>query len=165
MYNMNPCDEVIRIINQWKPKPKEKYPDEARYRDELVEFIRNEFKKSQQKPFGSKEHTILTEKGREHADIEIDRTLGIELKRNLKGKNGVEDLIGRMDGYEREYPCIITVLCGEMKEETAEEARERIMYRFGRRGFGRKTAVIRKDEAALEKAKKTQPTPFSPKIF
>jgi hypothetical protein len=133
----------------------------------LKEFIRNEFKKSQQKPLGSKEHTVLTEKGREHADIEIDRTIGIELKRNLEGKKGIEDLVGRMDGYEREYPCIITVLCGEMKEETAEEARERIMYRFGRGGFGQQKTVkvIRKDEAALKKAKKTQPTPYSPKIF
>lgn len=162
MNNMNLCYEVIRIINRWKPK--DKYPRVKGYRDDLKDFIENEFLKSQQKPFGSKKHTPTEKRG----SIEIDRTIRIALKRNLNGKNGIDTLIGQIDEYERAYPCVIIVLCGEMSDETAEDTKDRINRRFGGMGsFGqpRKFQVIRKDEAALKKAKKTPPTLYSPKIF
>ncbi|GEM_PF-4525980 len=125
MFNL--CDVVIDIIKRWKPI---KYPNEEGYKVDLYDFLRGEFEKSKQKPFGLKEVPLIRiDKGGVFADIEIARTIGIELKYNLEGKKEIECLIGRIDGYEREqYNCIITVLCGEMSDETAKVVEERKTY-------------------------------------
>jgi hypothetical protein len=63
---------------------KEKYSKENGYRDDLSEFIRKKLN-SQQNIFGPpEEHLIRPESGRHLADIGIDESSGIELKRNLK---------------------------------------------------------------------------------
>jgi hypothetical protein len=154
----NLCDDVLSIIKRWVPK--RKYPKEPGYRDDLIEFIRSKLKRGQQNIFGIlEEHSVQKEAGRAHADIEIDRNIGIELKRNLKGKSRIDELIGDLDLYEREYDCIIVVLCGEVTEETVDELKFRFRQRYGGVGFGLgpqgpRVEVIRKDEASIKRRKK-----------
>ena len=153
------CDTVLGIVERWIPK--KKYSKEIEYRDELMKFIRSELKRGQRGIlFGiPEEHSVQKEAGRAHADIEIDRKIGIELKRNLKGKKGIGNLIGELDEYEREYNCIIVVLCGEMTEETVDELKYRFRQRYGGVGFGLGTQgprveIVRKDEAWIKRKKK-----------
>jgi hypothetical protein len=153
------CDNVLGIVERWIPK--KKYSKETEYRDELMEFTRNELKRSQQDILFStpKKHRVKKEAGRSHADIEIDRNIGIELKRNLKGKTEMNRLSGQIIDYEGDYSCIIVVLCGEVSEETVEELEYQFKQRYGGVGFGLGTqgprvTVVRKDEASIERRKK-----------
>ena len=155
------CDDVLSIVKRWTPK--KKYSKETEYRDDLMEFIRRELKRSQQNIlFGSseeKEHNVQKEAGRAHADIEIDRNIGIELKRNLKGKSRIDGLVGDLDPYEREYNCIIVVLCGEMDEGTVDELKYRFRQRYRGVGFGLgpqrpRVELVRKDKASMKGKKK-----------
>jgi len=97
------CDTVLGIVERWIPK--KKYSKEIEYRDDLAGFIRNELKRRQQDIlFGiPEEHSVQKEAGRAHADIEIDRKIGIELKRNLKGKTEMNRLSGQIIDYEGDY--------------------------------------------------------------
>jgi hypothetical protein len=149
------CDNVEKIIRRWSPK--EKYPKEEGYRNELIGFIRSEFEKQEKnRIFGEPEkHVIKPESGRSHADIEIDKKIGIELKRNLSGKSEMDRLFGQIQNYQSEYDCVIVVLCGEVKEETAEELdykldelNERFMEPFSSK---QKITLIRKDEAKIKR--------------
>ncbi len=159
---MNSEEDVRKIVNNWSPK--KKYSKETEYRDDLVEFIRGELNRPQ-KSFlrlfvGTQKHRVKKEAGRVHADIEIDRNIGIELKRNLKGKTEMDRLYGQISEYEREYECIIVVLCGEVREETVEELEYRLEQIDS--GWGTvldepKVTIVRKDEAVIkgkEKKKK-----------
>lgn len=154
----NKCDTVKKIIKKWIPG--KKYPEEKGYRDELSEFIRKELKRHEQDIiFGTPEkHIIKKEAGRARADIEIDRKIGIELKRNLSGKSDMNRFFGQISDYESEYDCIIVVLCGEVKEETVEELDYKL-DQINKRSMvlfidEPKIALIRKDEAKIKRGKK-----------
>lgn len=109
----------------------------AKYCDELAEFIREKLRKRQQNvPFGiPEEHYVKREGGRSRADIEIDGRIGIELKVDLKGKTEMNRLMGQLSDYEDEYKCIIVVLCGEVREDTADELRYKLKKRYGATGM------------------------------
>jgi len=75
--------------------------------------------------------------------------------------------MGELDEYEREYSCIIVVLCGEMTEGTVDELKYRFRQRYGGVGFGLGTQgprviVVRKDEASIERKKTSSKKPQSP---
>ena len=77
----------------------------------------------------------------------------------MKGKSRIDELIGDLDPYEREYNCIIVVLCGEMTEETVDELKYRVRQRYGNVGFGLglqkpRVEIVRKDEAWIKRKKK-----------
>ena len=140
-----------------------------------MEFIRSRLKRSQENLlFGTPEkHRVKKEAGRSHADIEIDRNIGIELKRNLKGKTEMNRLTRQVGDYASEYSCIIVVLCGEVSEETVEELEYQFKQRYGGVEFGLgpqgpRVELIRKDEAWIKRRKKktsykkTQPSSGQP---
>lgn len=145
------CEDVRKIVKKWTPK--KKYSKETEYRDDLMEFIRRELKQRQQIPlFGAQKHRVKKEAGRAHADIEIDTNIGIELKRNLKGKTEMDRVYGQISEYGREYECIIVVLCGEVREETVEELEYRLeqINNDGEFWDDAKVTVVRKDEAVTK---------------
>ena len=127
------CDEVLSIVRQWTPKKRYRKNKHAKYCDELAEFIREKLRKMQQNvPFGvPEEHYVKREGGRSRADIEVDGRIGIELKLNLTGKTEMDRLMGQLNHYEDEYNCIIVVLCGEVREDTADELKYKLKKRYG----------------------------------
>ena len=171
MFGRSLCDEVLSIIKRWTPK--KKYTRETEYSDELAEFIRKKLKESQQGIlFGCpEEHYVKREGGRSRADIEVDGRIGIELKRNLKGKTEMNRLMGQLSDYEDEYKCIIVVLCGEVREETVDELRYKLKKKYGTvsiSDFGfvlqkprveivriKERSQLRKKRKATKKTKKT----------
>ena len=132
--------------------------------DELAEFIREKLRRRQQNvPFGvPEEHYVKREGGRSRADIEIDGRIGIELKVDLKGKTEMDRLMGQLNHYEDEYNCIIVVLCGEVREDTADELKYKLKKRYGATsmpafGFGPqkpRVEIVRVKEKSQPRKKK-----------
>jgi len=113
---------VVGIVKKWKPR--QEYNDETKYRDDLLSFLKTEFKINPIRDLvGNPLKTvILKEKGRDNVDIEIDRNkIGIELKRNLKNKADVDRAIGQIYRYRKEYKGVILVACGKTDNNTWEE--------------------------------------------
>ncbi|MHC1584755.1 MAG: hypothetical protein ACXQS7_00600 [Candidatus Syntropharchaeia archaeon] len=159
MFGRNLCDKVLNIIEEWSPK--KKYSKEIEYRDDLMEFIRKELKRSQQNIlFGTPEtHCVKKESGRHLADIGIDEDIGVELKLNLRRKAEMDRLEGQVSGFSREYSCIIIVLCGKVSDEIVEELEYRFRQRYGNVGFGigpqgPRVEIVRKDESSTKRRKK-----------
>jgi len=113
---------VVKIIKKWKPK--QEYDNETEYRDDLLDFLKAEFKSNPIRNLaGAPVKTmILKEKGRDNVDIEINKTkIGIELKRNLKNKPDADRTIGQIYRYRKEYKGVILVACGKTNNNTWEE--------------------------------------------
>ena len=168
------CDEVLSIVRQWTPKKRYRKNKHAKYCDELAEFIREKLRKMQQNvPFGvPEEHYVKREGGRSRADIEVDGRIGIELKVDLKGKTEMDRLMGQLNHYEEEYNCIIVVLCGEVREDTADELKYKLKKRYGATsmpafGFGPqkpRVEIVRvKEKSQLGKKRKATKKTQSPR--
>ena len=118
----NIFDKVYSLIQSWQPK--KEYPTEEGYRDDLLQFLRENLNRSDWLGI-SHRYSIQKESGRCLADIGIDRRVGIELKRNLKSKAEADRLIGQVKGYLKEYEeGVIIVLCGRTDNDKLEYLRD-----------------------------------------
>ena len=114
-----------------------KYDDEKKYRDDLASFLRAELRKNPIRNLtGTPVKTVvLTEKGRDNVDIEINRNeIGIELKRNLKNKSDADRAIGQIYRYRKEYKGVILLACGKTNNNTWEEV-EDLLYHPSQKGY------------------------------
>jgi hypothetical protein len=121
-------DDTISGIKKWKPK--EKYSDENKYRDDLLDYLRKELNKKDNFSFLNQEHvSVRKETGRSVSDISINRNqVGIELKKDLRKKRQIDTLIGQLDEYKRDFKDIIVVLVGDTNREAFEYCKDRISY-------------------------------------
>ena len=129
-------EDTIGIINRWKPS--KMYDNEDKYREELIEFLRDEFGKVLNRfSFGpTRKISVRKETGREFSDIAINRgRIGIELKKDLKYKKDVDRLTGQIVGYKREYEDIIVVLVGKTDREALERCKEMLSYLMSRNAY------------------------------
>ena len=80
---------VVRLVENWSPK--KRYSKEIKYRDDLLDFLREEFNKIQTYPYWSSHSkvSVMKEVGRGLCDIAVDKSIGIELKKDLDGKSKV----------------------------------------------------------------------------
>lgn len=127
--------KVVGIIKKWRPK--QEYNDEAKYRDDLLSFLKAEFRKNPIRNLAGMpvKTVILKEKGRDNVDIEINRNeIGIELKRNLKNKADADRTIGQIYRYRKEYKGVILVACGKTDNNTWEEVVD-LLYNPPRGGY------------------------------
>ena len=129
-------EDTIRIINQWIPS--KMYSTESKYRDELIQFIRDEFSK-RRNDFSfvpPRKISVRKETGREFSDIAINRgRIGIELKKDLKQKKDVDRLTGQIVGYKKEYEDILVVLVGKTDREALERCKEMLSDLRGRSAY------------------------------
>lgn len=115
----NLFENTIAIIKYWIPK--KKYINENQYRDDLLDFIRKELNKPQSLSFGPQRRiNIKKEAGRGLCDIGIERQIGIELKKDFKGKAKLNRLVGQISDYRKEYQRLIVVLVGNTDNESLE---------------------------------------------
>lgn len=123
MYLGSIFDDVLSITKGWTPS--KVYDKEQGYRDDLIDFLRVELNRPN---WGqSRNHSVQKESGRHLADIGIDRSVGVELKLNLKGKSQTDRLIGQVKGFLRDYhEGIIVVLCGATDRDSEEYLRDTV---------------------------------------
>lgn len=119
-------EDSIRIIRSWIPK--QKYSNEALYRNDLIEFLRKELNERQNPfSFGPQSRVSVTkEDGRGLCDIGINRTIGIELKKDVKSKSQVDRLAGQIMGFKKDYRDLIIVLVGHTNKDALEILKDNI---------------------------------------
>ncbi len=130
-------EDSIQIIKSWKPK--QNYSNENLYRNDLIEFLRNELNEGQSPfSFGQQRRISVTkEDGRGLCDIGIDRTVGIELKKDIKSKSQVDRLAGQIMGFKKDYQYLIVVLVGRTNKDALEILKDNISDLSGSNaGFG-----------------------------
>ncbi len=116
-------DKVFRLSENWVPK--QKHPDEDKYRDDLMGFLREELNKPS--GFGMQEPVkIRKESGRALADIAINEKIGIELKKDLKTQSQIDRLVGQIRRYKKGYEDIIIVLVGKTNDEALDELNDAV---------------------------------------
>jgi len=103
-------DNVVEAINRWKPSAE--YTSEPKYRDDLQGYLLKVLNRPDPMSLIKQSAIVRKEAGRGLCDLEVNRRIGIELKRNLKSKEMVDRLTGQINNYEREYSDIIIVLVG-----------------------------------------------------
>ncbi len=95
-------DECVGLVREWQPK--QKYPNESKYRDDLMDFLHEGLNKSDTLLFGNRDVKIKKEEGRGLCDIGIgNRQVGIELKKDLKSKSQINRLQDQIEDYEEYY--------------------------------------------------------------
>ncbi|MDD3492188.1 MAG: hypothetical protein PHZ19_01665 [Candidatus Thermoplasmatota archaeon] len=113
--------EVLSVIRAWEPK--QNYNSELKFRDDLISFLREELNKTGS-PFAlgpKKRINLKKEDGRGLCDIAVDGSIGVELKRNLKGKSQIDRLLGQVQRYKRFYGHIIIVLVGNISRDALDD--------------------------------------------
>jgi len=129
MLGMGLFDEVVKIINQWRPQ--KKYPNETKYRDDLMNFIHDRLNDPRKNMFfGRRNVLVRKEDSRSLCDIAVERSVGIELKFGKNGKiskKEIDRLHGQIGGYRKEYSeGIIVVLVGEVDKFSEAEVRKKL---------------------------------------
>jgi len=109
-------DEVYNLVINWKPQ--KRYRDHQGYRDDLLKFLRKN------RPYPIE---VKKEAGGSRCDIGVAKSVGIELKKDLKTKAEVDRLMGQLNEYRREYPLgLIVVLVGNTDEDRYDDVKTRV---------------------------------------
>lgn len=118
-------EDAIALIKKWTPK--QSYKKEPEYRDDLLDFLRKQFNENPN-PFAlqTTKLNLTKEDSRGLCDIGINRKVGIELKKDLKGKSQIDRLVGQVTNYKKDYQDIIIVLVGNTDKESLEQLKGRI---------------------------------------
>lgn len=123
-------DECVNLIRGWTPK--QKYPKETDYRDDLMDFLYDGINNSNSLMTGNRNIRIKPEAGRGLCDIAVgDRKVGIELKRELKSKSQMNRLQGQIDDYLDDYDeGVIIVLVGNVNKYVENELRHKLTKKW-----------------------------------
>lgn len=156
-------DECITLINEWKPK--QKYPNELKYRDDLMSFLYEKFNNSNNFFSGNRNVLVKKEDGRGLCDIAIgNRLVGIELKKDLKSKTQINRLQGQIEDYEDDYSeGVIVVLVGNTDVYVENDLRHKLtkkLDKYGIMGLNQfRIKLINKCDNLI-KQKNSQQNPF-----
>jgi len=139
---------VLGLVNKWNPK--KKYLKESDYRDDLLNYLRDNINRPD--PLGLYgTHSIRKESGRHLADIGIDGQIGIELKINLDTKSKADRLYGQIDDYLKGYSKVIVVLCGDSSEEQLDYIKEKVRKMPKDLFASKQIEIILKDDKKRQK--------------
>ncbi|PTD94874.1 hypothetical protein C9439_00085 [archaeon SCG-AAA382B04] len=119
-------DKVLKIVENWCPS--KSYSHERRFQNELRDYL-SERLNSPNQGFGGLQKKrnipVETEKGREiKADILVDETVPIEVKRNLKRRH-YRGLDSELSDYLKEFNQVILVICGVEREQILEKIKSK----------------------------------------
>lgn len=100
---------TLKLVEDWVPT--EEYDREYDYQQELQQYLDTQLNSGGDMMGQQSTHVVDTEHGQQNADIAIDDTVAIELKRNLTNSD-TKKLRGQIDAYQREYDGVIACACG-----------------------------------------------------
>lgn len=101
--------EVVQAIERWIPS--QDYDHERKFQSELQDYLDEELNSQGGLLDGGGGVPVSTERGKSNADIAVDDTVGIEMKRDLSNKQ-TDRLKGQIDKQREEYESLIVVACG-----------------------------------------------------
>lgn len=106
-------EDVLDWVEYWVPR--EAYGHERKFQSELQDFLDHNINEvGRNEPMGmggGREHVVSTESGKAYADIAVDDTVGVELKRDLSNSQ-TKKLRGQIEDYLDNYPFVIVCACG-----------------------------------------------------
>jgi len=127
--------DVLRAVDAWIPS--KEYGHESKFQNELQEFLDGELNAGGGGglglDLGGGERVVERESGRARADIVIDQTVGIEMKRDLSNSQ-TKKLRGQIEEYLDEYPYVIVCACGIQDMDGWRKLKN--TYSGGAGGFG-----------------------------
>ena len=89
--------------------------------------------------YDSQDRVVERESGRARADLVVNQTIGIEMKRNLSNSQ-TKKLRGQIEEYLDEYPYVIVCACGI--DDMDGWRRLKNKYQGGAGGFGMDISVV-----------------------
>jgi hypothetical protein len=107
--------DVLDLVAFWIPQ--RAYGHERKFQSELQEFLNYELNDAggadplALDASGRHEHVVSTEHGKSYADVVVDDSVGIELKRDLSNSQ-TKKLRGQIEDYLDNYPFVIVCACG-----------------------------------------------------
>ncbi len=164
MFGTSLFDECMELINRWQPK--QKYPTELKYRDDLMNFLQDKLNHSNNMFSRNRNVLVKKEDGRGLCDIAVgNRKVGIELKKDLKSKSQINRLQGQIDDYEEDYQeGIIVVLVGNTDKYVENNLRYKLTKKLNNsRGISLnqfRIKLINKTENNLSSPKPKPQNPF-----
>ncbi|MCJ7479089.1 MAG: hypothetical protein MUP63_02820 [Candidatus Nanohaloarchaeota archaeon QJJ-7] len=103
-------NDVLKEVENWNPT--KEYNHESKFQNELKEVLDKQLNSEGRGIMGrQKDIPVDRERGKSNADLAVDDTVGIEMKRNLSNSQ-VDRLSGQIDKYLNEYPFVIICACG-----------------------------------------------------
>lgn len=103
-------DEVVRAIQEWVPS--NAYGHERKFQSELQDYLDESLNSGVGLlDSGGGGVEVSTERGKSRADLAVNDTIGIEMKRNLSNSQ-TKKLKGEIDDQREEYESVIVVACG-----------------------------------------------------
>lgn len=132
MFGLTLFDECVNLINHWVPK--QKYPNELKYRDDLMDFLYGKLNKSGDVLSESRNVKLKKEASRSLCDIGVgDQQVGIELKKDLKSKSQINRLQGQIEDYEDDYKeGVIVVLVGKVDKYVENDLRHKLIKKLNK---------------------------------
>lgn len=134
-------DDVYNLIKEWKPA--RTYSKESGYRDDLLGYLRKELNRPSTFGF-TREVAVRKEASRSLADIAVDRAIGIEVKKDLRGMGEVDRTASQVRRHSKEYTSVLIVLVGNTREDMIVELRDHL------RGISRETGNLLLSERRIE---------------
>lgn len=143
-------ERTLSCIDDWEPE--KEYSRETDYRDDLINYLRDNLTKRTAvlNISGEAEERvkIIPESGRGLCDIGIEKEVGIELKRNLNSTSRVDRLMGQLQRFLGEYSTgVIVLLVGKTGGKAYEQVLDGVKGMDLGGGFGeepQKVEVVNK---------------------
>lgn len=105
--------EVLNAVDAWVPS--KEYGHESKFQNELQGFLDTQLNSGGGGGLGlgagGGERVVERESGRVRADLVVNQTVGIEMKRELSNSQ-TKKLLGQIEEYLDEYPFVIVCACG-----------------------------------------------------
>jgi hypothetical protein len=137
MFGQSLFDECLDLVRKWKPR--NEYPNELKYRDDLMDFLHINLNQSNNLFSGRRNVKIKKEASRSLCDVGIGNSqVGIELKKDLKTKSQINRLQGQIEDYEDDYnEGVIVVLVGKIDKFVENDLLHKLNKRLNNSmGFG-----------------------------
>lgn len=142
-------EEVVQAVDSWIPS--KEYNRESKFQNELQEFLDTELNSQTGGMLGfggdGRDRVVERESGRARADIVVDQTVAIEMKRELTNSQ-TKKLRGQIEEYLDDYSYVIICACGIQDMDGWRRLKNK--YQAGEMGLGMDTnevVFIEKDPA------------------
>lgn len=131
--------QVVDIVESWRPE--KNYRSESKFQNDLKGFLNEQLSGGggMMDPMGGQEIPVRREYGPPNADLAVDDSVGIEMKRNLSN-NQANTLRGQIENYLDYFPFVIVCSCG-LRDEGAWRELKQKYEGGGMMGFGNQRQV------------------------
>lgn len=156
-------DDILREVNQWVPS--KAYDHERKFQDELQDYLDENLNSGSGDPLMGSQRDIPVSKehGKSKADIAVDDSVGIEMKRDLSNSQN-KKLRGQIEDYLDNYNYVIVLACGIKDTDGWRKLKNKYQ---GQRGFdsGAVEFVWKKKENFGEEQNRRNQDPLGGGLF